>query len=265
MDVEDYYNQDPQYEWERLERNKTEYAVTMRAFADYLPLPPALILDIGGGPGRYSIALAQKGYAVTLVDISKSCLEYARRKAGELHVELTCIHGNALTLKFHREEFDAVLLMGPLYHLRTEDGRRKAVDEAARVLRKDGILCASFVTRYAPLRWASKYEPEWVTTYPSHCEELITEGKTSLAPERESFVNISYFAHPKEINPFMEKSGLKTLDLISCEGIISFIDEEINMLTGEKWEAWVNINYTLGRDYCIHGAAEHLLYIGKKQ
>jgi len=63
----------------------------------------------------------------------------------------------------------------------------------------------------------------------------------------------------------MEKSGLKTLDLISCEGIISFIDEEINTLTGEKWEAWVNINYTLGRDSCIHGAAEHLLYIGKKQ
>lgn len=60
--VERFYDQNPQYEWERLERHRTEFAVTMRVLEDYLPQPPAKILDVGGGPGRYAIALTQRGY-----------------------------------------------------------------------------------------------------------------------------------------------------------------------------------------------------------
>ena len=48
-------------------RHRTEFAVTKRALADYLPPPPARILDCGGGPGYYAIALTQQGYEVTLV------------------------------------------------------------------------------------------------------------------------------------------------------------------------------------------------------
>jgi S-adenosylmethionine-dependent methyltransferase len=263
MSVEFYYDQSPQDEWERLQRNKTEYAVTMRAFAEYFPLPPARVLDIGGGPGRYSLALAQQGYDVTLVDVSAQCLKFAEEKAEDAGIALTCIHGNALTLKFQREQFDIVLLMGPLYHLRTEEGRKKALHEAVRVLRKKGLICASFVTRYAPIRWAAAFEPDWVMTNNSQCNQIITEGKTSLA--RESFVNYSYFAHPKEINPFMEESGLESVDLIACEGVISFIDEKVNHVEEDAWKIWVDINYRLGKDSSVHGAAEHLLYIGKKR
>ncbi len=69
--VENYYDTDPTLEWERLNRHRTELAVTLRALDEYLPPAPAKIADIGGGPGRYAIELTRKGYSVTLVDLSQ--------------------------------------------------------------------------------------------------------------------------------------------------------------------------------------------------
>ncbi|HEX6386847.1 MAG TPA: methyltransferase domain-containing protein [Anaerolineae bacterium] len=84
--VERHYYQQAQREWERLERHRTEFAVTLRALADCLPPPPATILDVGGGPGRYAIALTQRGYTVTLLDLSRNNLALARVKAQEAGV-----------------------------------------------------------------------------------------------------------------------------------------------------------------------------------
>jgi len=112
--VEQYYDENVQREWERMDRHRTEFAVTLRVLHDYLPMPPARLIDIGGGPGRYAIALAQQGYAVTLVDLSQRCLGFAQDKAREAGVELAgCVRGNAVNLtRFSDTEFDAALLMG---------------------------------------------------------------------------------------------------------------------------------------------------------
>ena len=84
-----YYDLQPEREWARLERHRTEFAVTMRALAAYLPRPPARVLDCGGGPGRYAIELARRGYQVTLFDLSSACLKLAETKAAEAGVALT--------------------------------------------------------------------------------------------------------------------------------------------------------------------------------
>lgn len=261
--VRDYYDNNPQKEWDRLERSRTEFSVTMRAFNEYFPPPPATVLDIGGGPGRYAITLAKKGYTVTLVDISKNSLEFAQKKAKKDNISLKYIHANGTTAVFS-EDFDIVLLMGPLYHLRTEKKRKKALFNAVNALKVGGLICASFVTRYAPLRWAGKYEPAWVVDHPCQCEEIIKTGITATGPGEESFIDYAWFAHPAEVNPLMECAGLELVDLIACEGIVSFIDEKVNEFTGDQWEFWVDLNYRLGKDAAIHGAAEHLLYLGKK-
>ena len=120
-----FYDQDPQHEWERMERHRTEFAVTLRALQEYLPPPPAAILDCGGGPGRYAIELARRGYAVILFDLSEGNLALARQKAEEAGVTLAGYeHGSALDLvRFADQTFDAVLLLGPLYHLVEEAER----------------------------------------------------------------------------------------------------------------------------------------------
>jgi hypothetical protein len=63
----------------------------------------------------------------------------------------------------------------------------------------------------------------------------------------------------------MKRNGFEDLDLIGCEGAISMIEEKINELKGDEFDSWVNLNCRLGKDPSLHGAAEHLLYIGRKR
>lgn len=264
--VERHYDERVQGEWDRLERHRTEFAVTMRVLAHYLPKPPIPILDVGSGPGRYAIALTEKGYYVTLVELSKRALEFAERKARESGVTLTgYVHADAINLaRFKDESFDAVLLMGPLYHLTKRAKREKALLEARRVLKKGGYLFASFITRYAPIRMQAKLEPNWVFAKHRRFEKLFSTGVHEPRGNERRFTD-AYFAMPSEIEPFIEKRGFQTLDLVSCEGIIGLMEEKVNELTGDLWEAWVDLNYRLGKDPSIHGAAEHLLYVGRKK
>jgi ubiquinone/menaquinone biosynthesis C-methylase UbiE len=266
-EVEEYYDNIVEKEWTRLDRNRTEFAVTMRTLKEHMPKPPAKILDVGGGPGRYAIALAQQGYAVTLVDLSKRCLEFAKEKAEEAGVKLTSYaHINATNLKqIPRASFDIVLLMGPMYHLLTSKDRRKAINESRRVLKSNGIIFASFVPRLVVVRWVAKFDPTWITEYQKQCKELTTSGllKTFSMGGR-GWTN-AYLVNPTEVKPFMEKSGFETLDLIACEGVISGIEEKVEALTGDLWQTWVELNYRLGKHPETHGTAEHLLYVGRKK
>jgi S-adenosylmethionine-dependent methyltransferase len=260
--VEQYYNQHTTTEWQRLERHRTEFAVTLRAFTEFLPPPPAAILDVGGGPGRYAIALSQQGYQVTLVDVAQQNLILAVQYAATANVQLAeVVHANALDLTaIPSATYDVVLLLGPLYHLLTAHERKQAVQEALRVLKSSGILFAAFITRFAPFRNAAKHNPLWLIQNRAYAEQLLNTG---VHDRTTSFVH-AYFAHPAEICPFMEDAGLQTLELIGCEGVVSEIEEQVNQLTGEAWETWVDLNYRLGKERTLHGAAEHLLYIGIK-
>jgi S-adenosylmethionine-dependent methyltransferase len=267
-EVQAFYDKNAQNEWDRLDRHRTEFAVTLRALKDYLPHLPAAVLDVGGGPGRYSIALAKLGHRVTLLDLSEGCLQLAQTKAKEEGVNLTgCLRGNAIDLhRFKDGSFDVVLLMGPLYHLLDMDGRDRAVKETHRVLKQNGLVFASFITRYAPLRWSAKSEPEWLSQGKELLETGVWRPSTTGIPSRARVgFTSSYFAHPTEIRPLMKRNGFQDLDLIGCEGAVSMIEEKINELKGDEFDFWVDLNYRLGKDPSLHGAAEHLLYIGRKR
>ena len=86
--VRSYYDASPEREWERLERHRIEFAISLRTLLEHLPPAPARILDIGGGPGRYALALAQLGYHVTLLDLSQSNLAFARQKSAQQSITL---------------------------------------------------------------------------------------------------------------------------------------------------------------------------------
>jgi len=118
--IQKFYDDNVHREWERLgSRHRTEFAVSLRALKEYLPLPPLKVIDIGGGPGRYALALAELGYGVTLVDLSPGNLTFANNKAEAAGIHLDhSLQANAMDLsEFPDESFDAAVMMGPLYHL----------------------------------------------------------------------------------------------------------------------------------------------------
>jgi len=260
--VEDFYNRSADQEWNRLERHRTEFSVTMKALAEHLPKPPANLIDIGSGPGRYSIELAKNGYQITLADLSLASLDLAEKKASEASVkfqdvfqldatDINCIADNS---------FDGVLLFGPLYHLLEEDQRRKAILESMRILKPGCPFFATFITRFAPFRDSAVKQTDWVTNDHEYAQKVLTSGKHT---EGKQFPN-AYFAHPEEIQPLMEDCGFATISVLGVEGIVAGHEDEVNKLQGTDWEKWVNLNYKLGLEPSLFGASDHVLYIGKK-
>lgn len=260
------YDSNPEREWARLDRHRTEFALTLRALAEHLPPAPARVLDCGSGPGRYAIELARQGYRVTLFDLSTGNLALAQRQAAEAGVALDAVEqGNALDLsRFATDRFDAVLLMGPLYHLLERQERTQALAEATRVLRPGGPLFAAFITRYAAHRdSAAKYLNEPVEV-PGLYEEIERSGK--LPPSSADPPAFSgYFAHPTEVEPLCWAAGLEVDKVLGLEGYVSIVEDlGVNTLSGPVWEWWVEANWRVAADPAIHGAVEHLLVVAHK-
>jgi S-adenosylmethionine-dependent methyltransferase len=258
--VEALYDRDSQREWDRAERHRTEFAVTLRALAQHLPPPPARILDCGGGPGRYAIALARQGYDVTLFDLSGGNLALAREKAAETGVTLAFEQGTALDLsRFRDHSFDAVLLMGPLYHLLTEEERLAALVEARRVLQPGGPLFAAFITRWAAHRTGAMLYPAEPLEIPADYQSIEQTG--ILAP-REGAQFVAYFARPGDVEPLVRRAGLEVEEVLGVEGVVSIIEKAgVNDLGGSAWDWWLETNWRAAHDRELFGAVEHLLVV----
>lgn len=126
---------------------KLEYEMTMKNLKKHLP-ETGVILDLGGATGVYTFPLAQNGYKMYLADLSPDLIEKAREKVTKANTNniISCDVVNAIDLSiYENEQFDAVLLFGPLYHLLDENERRQCVKEVNRVLKKGGKVFASFI------------------------------------------------------------------------------------------------------------------------
>ena len=97
-----------------------------------LPSPPAVVLDVGGGPGVYSCLLARRGYEVHLIDPVPKHVDQAKRASeGQPDYPIASVNlGDARSLDKADASSEAVLLMGPLYHLTSHKDRVAALLEA---------------------------------------------------------------------------------------------------------------------------------------
>jgi len=262
--VQNFYDRNVQGEWERLGvRHRTEFAVTLRALKEFLPSAPAKMIDIGGGPGRYALTLAELGYEVTLVDLSEGNLTFARQKSAEANIRLAGIHqANAMDLSaFPTQSFDAALMLGPLYHLLLQEERHLALQEAWRLLKPDGLVLAAFISRFGAFRDAASKGASWVLDRPDTTEKILTTGID--INEAQGFTD-AYFAHPDEVIPLGEAAGFETVLRMGCEGVVSGHEAYVNSLEGEDFERWADLNYRISKDPAAIGASDHILYIGRK-
>jgi ubiquinone/menaquinone biosynthesis C-methylase UbiE len=134
------------------EQGELEKLRTQAILASHLPLAPAHVFDVGGGAGVHAFWLAEQGYQVHLIDPVELHLEQARCQAAASGVALASISlGDARKLDMSSGIADAVLLLGPLYHLTERLERMRALDEARRILKPRSVLLAAGISRFASL------------------------------------------------------------------------------------------------------------------
>ena len=262
-DIAAHYDANAEIEDARLKRHQLEYDLTWCYLNRYLP-PAGCVLEIGAATGVYTLPLCQRGHTVTAVDLSPVLLERCARRLAAAGVE-----GRAQFVVADVRDlpavlgapFDAVLLMGPLYHLVYEADRREAVRQAAARLRSGGVLISAHLSRLGVLGYMMKRTPEWIERE-TEVRFLIEQGRRPDDAPRGGFRG--YFARVEEIGPLHEACGLRTEVLAGVEPAISADDESYNVLDASRRERWLDLLFAVSAEAATLGASRHLLYIGRK-
>ena len=133
-------------------RGRVEFMRIWELLRRFLPDAPAVVLDVGGGAGAYAIPLAAEGHRVHLVDPVPLHVEQAAAASRDAQAPLASVSlGDARDLQAADGSVDAVLLLGPLYHLTSRADRVTALREACRVLRPGGVVVAKALSRFYPV------------------------------------------------------------------------------------------------------------------
>jgi 2-polyprenyl-3-methyl-5-hydroxy-6-metoxy-1,4-benzoquinol methylase len=271
--VKEYYDKRAEREWGRLVQDayhRLEFIVTMHFLEKYLP-KHGLILDAGGGPGRYTVELAERGYDVVLLDLSPECLKVAETKIRNARVKnrvKSVVQGSITDLAQFSESFDAVVCLGALSHLVEKKDRDLAARELVRVAKADAPIFVSVINMYGVFRVVLQRLP-YELLLSSH-REMFSQGVHRAEwhkdePDYQGFPDACFFL-PSELEALFEKQGVETLEMATCEGLSAHLKEETNEIFKDKrkWRFWLNLILKTCTDPAILGLGEHFLYVGKK-
>lgn len=198
---------------------RIEFARMQELMLRYLPPSPAVLVDVGGGPGTYACWLATKGYAVHLSDPVPLHVQQAREASeGQPSCPIVSAKvGDARELAMPDGSADAVLLHGPLYHLTEKSDRLLALAEARRVLRSDGVLFAVAITSYASTVVGVVKGWVWEPAYMGMIREEISNGQ-HRCPANWKLFTTSFFHHPDLLKSEIEEARFRHEVTLGIQG-----------------------------------------------
>jgi len=265
--VKKYYTGYVRKEWNRLVKDsyhKLEFDTTLHFFKKYVP-KKGLILDAGGGPGRYTIELAKQGYDVILLDITPANLEFAKRQIKKAKLQnkvKKVVEGSIVNLsKFSDNTFDAIICLGgPLSHILDKKERHKAISELIRVAKKGAPIFTSAMSRLSVLVSELKL-------FQHEIEHPLFKKVRDTGNYSGGYgFTACHFFLPEELKESFEKKNVEILEMVGLEGLGSHFQEKINKLAKNKkrWKVWLETHYKTCTHPVVIGISEHILLICKK-
>jgi SAM-dependent methyltransferase len=212
------------------------------------------ILDIGAGTGRYSVALAAEGYDVTAIELVRYNLGILKKK----NSTVKAMQGNALNLsKFSDNQFDLTLLFGPMYHLFQPEDKLRALSEAKRVTKPDGILMVAYcMNEYCVITYAFKE---------NHIQECMDNHRLTEDFHSVSDVKDLYdYVRLEDIDTWNRAVGLQRLQIISPDGPANYIRPTLNAMDDTVFEHFMQYHLATCERQDLIGAGAHTVDILKK-
>ena len=254
-------------ESQRLMRIESELELlrTRDILKRWLPSPPAIVLDIGGGPAVHAHWLAECGYLVHLVDIVPTHIDLAQALDGQRQHKLQSIRlGDACNLAFEPESADAVVMLGPLYHLTKRNDRIRALQEAYRVLRPGGLLLAGAISRYIPMvKVLTRNLLDQRSM--SIARQTAYTGQHRPDPDQDFFTT-AFFHHPSGLEREIKQAGFQNRTTLAVEGPARLLGDQFK----ERWShpetrQWLlDMTRNMEADRSLLGVSGHMISVARK-
>ena len=257
-ELNDYYSNYDEDGRLRSRHGMVEYLTTMRYVEKYLK-PGMRVLEIGAGTGRYSHALARKGYTVDAVELVPHNIEIFRRNTqpGE---PVSIRQGNAMDLNFLEDEcFDITLLLGPMYHLYTVEDQKKALSEAVRVTKPGGVVFAAYCGNDA--------------TMVQYCfgRGMLKLEKYRKLVDMETFkassdpAELFQLYRKENIDALMGDFPVERLHYVGTDMATNYMRQAIDEMDDEIYELYLQYHFSICERADMVGTSHHILDVFRKK
>lgn len=233
-----------------------EFITTMKYIEKYLNTD-SRIIEIGAGTGRYSLALAEKGYDVTAVDLTPHNIEIMRKKVKKHH-NIKILEGNACDMSaFSDESFDIVLLLGPMYHLFADDDKKKAMREAIRIAKKGAVIFTSYCNSDTAV---------YKLFYTGKILDFVDKGLISEDYKGLSKPELVFELYRKpDIDKFMKQFNVTRLHFVGVDMLSYLYDDSLDKLSDREFSEYMKFINSLCEREDVTGLSIHMLDIFRKE
>lgn len=253
--VIDFYNNYNENDRLKKKSHLPEYLITMKYIERYLT-SNSKILEIGAGTGRYSIALADKGYDVTAVELVPNNIKIMKKKVRAEH-NIKIYEGNACNLSFMESDtYDIVLLLGPMYHLFNDDDKHSAISEAIRVAKKGGIIYSAYCNNDTCI-----YKMFYKRRILSYLDKgLIDENYHAVSCPNEVFE----LYRKSDIDELMKNYDVERLHFVGVDMLSYLYDNKLDKLNKREFEEYMKFLLSICEREDLVGMSIHMLDIFRK-
>ncbi len=253
--IKEYYNNYDE-DGRLLKKNRLpEYLTTMRYIEKYLN-PGDKILEIGAGTGRYSIALAEKGYEVDSVELVPHNIKIMKKKVKPDH-KINIYEGNACDLSFiESNKYDIVLLLGPMYHLFNNEDKHKALSEAIRVAKKNAVIYAAYCNNDTVM---------YKMFYKKKILDYLDSGLIDENYHAYSSPNMIFELYRKpDIDALMKNYHVTRLHFVGVDMLSYLYNDKLNRLNKKEFNEYMKFLSTICEREDMVGFSIHMLDIFRK-
>lgn len=250
----EYYNKFNEDKRLTRRHGKVEFIVTLKYIHDYLnKMNNPKIIDIGAGTGKYSIELSNQGYDVTAIELVKHNLSYIKK-----YDKIKSYQGNAIDLsRFKDETFDLTLLFGPMYHLIDENDKIKALNEAKRITKKDGIIMIAYIMN-----------DYCILTHGFKDNNILNAIENKMIDDSFKCIkwdnNLYSVYRIEDIDKLNEKVNLNRIKIITPDGPANYMRNTLNKMNDKEFDKFIEYVLSISDRKDMIGSSAHTIDILKK-
>ncbi|MBN2627491.1 MAG: class I SAM-dependent methyltransferase [Spirochaetales bacterium] len=242
--------------------NSVEFFTTCRFIENYLQ-PNSRIIELGAGHGTYSLHFSLKGHSVLATDMVQENINaiqklIEREKTGDLHCRLL----DATDMSsLDDNQFDLTLCLGPIYHLRDRESRKRCYKESIRITEEGGVVAFAYINRV----FGIAYMQSMGVLFGKDDYQAVQNENWNSHTFPDDFMNISHFAYPEQIEEELSEYNLSILSHIAADGPYTMFKDNMEKMSDEEFSELLSFHYHMAAIPSSRGASGHNLVICRKK